>query len=157
MKIIRFKADGKIRYGILTGESIRGIEGTPFLGALKPIDETFKLSGVKFLAPVLPSKIVAMGLNYLSHVKEFNLPQPKVPLFFIKPSTSVIGPLENIIYPPSSHRVDYEAELGVVIGKMARRVTKEQAMEYVIGRWPMDARERVRYLCPYRPGYRNRT
>jgi len=133
MKIIRFKADGKIRYGILTGESIRGIEGTPFLGALKPIDETFKLSGVKFLAPVLPSKIVAMGLNYLSHVKEFNLPQPKVPLFFIKPSTSVIGPLENIIYPPSSHRVDYEAELGVVIGKMARRVTKEQAMEYVIG------------------------
>jgi 2-keto-4-pentenoate hydratase/2-oxohepta-3-ene-1,7-dioic acid hydratase in catechol pathway len=133
MKIIRFKAEGKIKYGILSDDIVRVIEGSPFLGGIKPVDEQISFDRVKLLAPVLPSKIAALGLNYVSHQKEFKAEQPKVPLFFLKPSTSVIGPGDNIEYPPTSHRIDFEAELAVVIGKMARRVSKDKAMDYVFG------------------------
>jgi 2-keto-4-pentenoate hydratase/2-oxohepta-3-ene-1,7-dioic acid hydratase in catechol pathway len=133
MKIIRFKAEGKIRYGILNEDTVQVIEGSPFLTGIKPIDEHFSFAQVKLLAPVLPSKIVALGLNYVSHQKEFKAEQPRVPLFFLKPSTSVIGPGDTIEYPPTSHRVDFEAELAVIIGKMARRVSKDKAIDHVFG------------------------
>jgi len=132
MKIVRFKTEDKIRYGILAEESIQIIEGVPFYG-VRPVNEYIKLERAKLLAPVLPSKIVALGLNYLSHQKEFNLSQPQVPLIFIKPSTSVIGPGDSIVYPPSSHRVDYEAELAVVIKSITRRVSVDTALNYVLG------------------------
>jgi len=132
MKIIRFSINDKTKYGILNGGSIQAIDGKPFRH-IKTIDEYYDLKQVKLLAPVLPSKIVALGLNYKSHAKEFNTDTPKVPLIFLKPSTSVIGPDDTIIYPPSSKQVDYEAELGVVIGKRTAKVSRETALNYVLG------------------------
>jgi 2-keto-4-pentenoate hydratase/2-oxohepta-3-ene-1,7-dioic acid hydratase in catechol pathway len=82
---------------------------------------------------VQPSKIVALGLNYRNHAEETKNPIPKEPLIFLKPGTAVIGPEDSIVYPPSSTRVDYECELGVVIKKKARRVTTEGWRDYVLG------------------------
>ncbi len=132
MKIVRFAADGKVRYGILAGESIRGIEDKPYR-YLKPVDRYYQLSDVTLLSPCVPSKIVALGLNYHSHAEEVNAPLPNAPLIFLKPSTAVVGPEENIIYPPTSHRVDYEGELGVVIKRPLWRVPVEKALDYVLG------------------------
>jgi 2-keto-4-pentenoate hydratase/2-oxohepta-3-ene-1,7-dioic acid hydratase in catechol pathway len=95
--------------------------------------EVLALGDVNLLAPCEPSKIVALGLNYRDHAAEFGRQAPDEPLIFLKPSTAVIGPGANIIYPRMSRRVDYEAELGVVIGKTARRVEEENALEYVLG------------------------
>ena len=132
MKIVRFTAGGKVKYGTLSGESIQAIEGKPFR-YIKPVDHRYHLSEVRLLSPCIPSKIVALGLNYRSHAEETNNPIPEAPLIFIKPPTAVIGPEDNIVYPPSSTRVDYECELGVVIKKPARRVPQEDALSYVLG------------------------
>ena len=132
MKIVRFAADNKVKYGILSGESIQAIEGEPFL-SIKPVDDHYQLSEVKLLSPCIPSKIVAIGLNYRSHAEETNSALPEAPMIFIKPPTAVIGPEDNIVYPPSSTRVDYECELGVVIKKPAWQVSKEEALDYVLG------------------------
>jgi len=132
MKIVRFAIDNKVRYGILDGESIQGIEDKPYR-YLKPTGSYYQLSEVKLLSPCLPSKIVALGLNYHAHAEEAKMPLPNAPLIFLKPSTAVIGPEENITYPPSSHRVDYEGELGVVIKKPVWRVSIEDALDYVLG------------------------
>jgi 2-keto-4-pentenoate hydratase/2-oxohepta-3-ene-1,7-dioic acid hydratase in catechol pathway len=132
MKIVRFAADGKIRYGVLTGQSIQGIQGKPF-GKIKLTAERYQLDRVKLLAPGTPSKIVALGLNYRSHAEEVKSTLPNAPLIFLKPSTAVIGPEDSIIYPPSSTQVDYEGELGVVIKKTAWGVAKEKALDYILG------------------------
>jgi len=132
MKIVRFSAGNKVKYGILNGESIQAIEGKPFR-YLKPTNRRYQLSEVKLMSPCTPSKIVALGFNYRSHIEEINTRVPDVPLIFIKPSTSVIGPKDNIIYPPSSTRIDYEGELAVVIKRSAWRVSIENAGDYVLG------------------------
>jgi 2-keto-4-pentenoate hydratase/2-oxohepta-3-ene-1,7-dioic acid hydratase in catechol pathway len=89
--------------------------------------------GVTMLAPVSPSKIVCVGLNYRDHAAEQNKPLPPEPLLFIKPSTSVIGPGAAIEAPAWAGRVDHEAELGVVIGKKARGVRAAKAAEHILG------------------------
>ncbi len=132
MKIVRFAINNKVKYGILKGKSIQGIEDRPFR-YLKPTDHHYQLSEVKLLSPCTPSKIVALGLNYRSHVEELNALSPNAPLIFLKPSTAVIGPGDNIVYPPSLTRVDYEGELGVVIKRPVWRVSVEDALDYVLG------------------------
>ena len=132
MKILRFAVGRRVRYGVLRGESIQAIDGKPFR-YLRPVDEHYRLSEAKLLAPCLPSKVVAVGLNYRSHAEEVGSPIPDTPLVFLKPSTSVIGPEDEIIYPAASRRVDYEGELGVVMKKSARRVLPEEALDYVLG------------------------
>jgi len=132
MKIVRFAIDKKIKYGILDSESIQGIEDKPYRH-IKPSDNCYRLSEVKLLPPCLPSKIVALGLNYRAHAEETKMPLPNAPLIFLKPSTAVIGPEANITYPSASHRVDYEGELGVVIKKPVWRVSVEDALDYVLG------------------------
>ena len=132
MKIVRFAIGNKVSYGMLEGEFIQAIEGEPYQ-QLKLSGQNYQLSEVKLLAPCMPSKIAALGLNYRKHAKELNMPLPKTPLLFLKPSTSVIGPEDNIIYPPSSKRVDYECELGVVIKKPTRQVSVKDALDYVLG------------------------
>jgi len=132
MKIIRFAAEGSVKYGILAGQRVQAIKGRPF-GSLNATDLRYQLSKVKLLAPCLPSKIVAVGLNYRAHAQETKQPLPKEPLIFLKPPTAVIGPEDNIVYPPSSTRVDYEGELGVVIKKRAWQVSEEKALDYVLG------------------------
>jgi 2-keto-4-pentenoate hydratase/2-oxohepta-3-ene-1,7-dioic acid hydratase in catechol pathway len=91
------------------------------------------LKGLTLLPPVLPSKIVCVGLNYKDHAAETGKPLPPEPLIFIKPRSAVIGPGEPIRIPPGVGRVDHEAELGVVIGKRAHRVARANAWDYILG------------------------
>ncbi len=132
MKIVSFTATEKAEYGILTGAAIEGIEGTPYQD-LQPSGRRYDLGEVKLLPPCSPSKILALGLNYHSHAEELGMPLPAEPLLFMKPSTAIIGPEDSISYPPSSEQVDYEGELGVVIGKRAYRVPVGKALDYVLG------------------------
>jgi len=132
MKIVRFAADGKVKYGVLSGDSVQAIEGKPFR-KLKPTGRHYQLSKVRLLAPCTPTKIVALGRNYRSHAEEVKAPLPEVPLIFLKPPTAVIGPEDNIVYPPSSTRVDYEGELAAVIKRTAWRVSPQDTLDYVLG------------------------
>ena len=91
------------------------------------------LAGVKILAPVQPSKIVCIGLNYKDHAAEQGKALPAEPLLFIKPASAVIGPGDPIMLPPGIGRVDHEAELGIVIGKRAHRVPAANAWDYILG------------------------
>jgi len=132
VKIVRFTTGKKAGYGILDGETIQVFIGTPY-GRIRTTDLQYNLSDVRLLAPCTPSKIVALGVNYRSHGDEMGHRIPAEPLIFIKPSTSVIGPEDDIIYPESSERVDYEGELGVVIKDRTRRVSKEEAVRHILG------------------------
>ena len=80
-----------------------------------------------------PTKIIAIGLNYLDHAKELNMEIPEYPLIFMKPPTAVIGDGEIIIYPPQTQELHYEGELGIVIGKKARNISIEAAKQYIAG------------------------
>jgi 2-keto-4-pentenoate hydratase/2-oxohepta-3-ene-1,7-dioic acid hydratase in catechol pathway len=133
MKIVRFATpDASEQYGVIEGDSILALKGTPFRG-LDYSGVTYKTSTVRLLAPCAPSKIVCLGVNYHSHAKEMGHTLPSAPLIFLKPSTAVIGPEAGIIYPPMSQRVDYEAEMAVVIKKAAWRVSQENALSHVLG------------------------
>ncbi len=139
MRIVRFLSNGKNRYGVMEGDLIKGLQGSPF-SQFKGSDtsyvfddSTFNANDVKLRAPCLPSKIVCLGLNYRSHAEETKLPIPKVPLIFLKPSTAVIGPGDAIVLPQGTKRTDYEGELGIVIGRKAKSVPEEKASEYILG------------------------
>ena len=132
MKLVRFPSGKRAEYGVLLGDAIDGIEGTPYR-RFKYSNHHYNLSEVKLLSPCTPSKIVALGLNYRSHAQELKMPIPSEPLIFLKPSTSVIGPEDNIVYPDSSQQVDYEGELGIVIKSQAYRVPVEKAPDYILG------------------------
>ena len=132
MRIVRFNLQGRSGYGVLDVEKVLPIWENPFSG-IAETGEVLLRDDVTLLAPCEPTKIVALGLNYRDHAAEFGLAVPEEPLIFLKPSTAVIGPEADIIYPRMSRRVDYEAELAVVIGKTARRVREDNALEYVLG------------------------
>lgn len=130
-RFFRIEHNGGPRYVIEEQGTWRLLDGDIF--ARYTAGETIASTGHKLLAPVLPSKIVCVGLNYKDHAAEQNKPLPPEPLIFIKPSTSVIGPDEAIVLPEEIGRVDHEAECGVVIGKRATRVSQSEAMDYVLG------------------------
>ncbi len=132
MKIVRYTIGRKTAYGILDGDIIHSLTGAPYRHLIRT-GHTHSISDIKLLAPCTPSKIVALGVNYRSHGEEMSHRIPAEPLIFIKPSTSVIGPGANINYPPSSQRVDYEGELGAVIGKRTRPVSIQEAREFIFG------------------------
>ena len=90
-------------------------------------------AGARLLPPCAPSKIVCVGRNYADHAKEFNNPAPLEPLIFLKPPSSLIGSGGAIVLPKASERVDYEGELGIVIGKRARHVKRSDAPAYILG------------------------
>lgn len=132
MKLVRFEAEGRTGYGMLRGEEIAELDGT-FAALNKPPVRMHALPGVKLLAPCRPGKIVAVGLNYRDHAAELGLPVPEEPVLFLKPPTAVIGPGEPVVCPAMSSRVDYEAELGVIIGKRARKLRPDEATDYILG------------------------
>jgi len=132
VKFGRFAKDSKIFYGAVSGEAVQEISGDIF-AAHQVLDVRHPLQALRVLAPCAPSKIVAVGLNYRTHAAEVNMELPQEPILFLKPSTAVIGPEENIIYPAMTKRLDYEGELGVVIGKRCQAVSVEQAPEYILG------------------------
>jgi 2-keto-4-pentenoate hydratase/2-oxohepta-3-ene-1,7-dioic acid hydratase in catechol pathway len=132
MKIVRFDTGFKIQYGISDGDMITGLARPPFEG-IELTHNYYRPTGVRLLAPCTPSKIIALGVNYRSHGEEMSHRIPSEPLIFLKPATAVIGHEDNIVYPESSQRVDYEGELGVVIKSLARNVTREDAAKYILG------------------------
>jgi len=130
VKYARFQVAGKVACGIVEGESIRQIEGDLF-GARKPTDKVFKLSEVKLLVPTRPSKILALAGNYKTHLGEKGA--PKNPECFLKPPSCLIAQGQSIVIPKGTAKVDHEGELVIVIGKRARKVPPEKAMDYVLG------------------------
>ncbi|HZD79375.1 MAG TPA: fumarylacetoacetate hydrolase family protein [Actinomycetota bacterium] len=134
MRLVRFRTADRIATGALEGGSgsVRVLGGTFFQNPV-PTGEELPLDDVRLLAPVLPSKVVAVGRNYLAHAKEFGGAVPDEPLLFFKPSTAVIGPGDPIPLPAVSRRVDYEGELAVVIGRLARNVAAEDAYRVILG------------------------
>ena len=132
MKIVRFVLGGERRYGILEGETLYALGGDVFAD-FQPGRELAKLGQVRILPPCEPSKVIAVGLNYRSHAQEMGVPIPEEPIIFLKPPSAVIGHLDEIIYPPSSQRVDYEAELGVVIKRRGKNIPSEKARSYILG------------------------
>lgn len=130
-RYFRIEHKGEPRHVVDEGGEWRLVEGDLF-GAHEAGDVVAS-SGHRLLAPVLPSKIVAVGLNYKDHAAEQNKPLPAEPMIFIKPSTAVIGPGDTIVLPPGAGRVDHEAEAGVVIGRRASHVAEAEADRYVFG------------------------
>lgn len=132
MRLIRFRSGDRIAHGALDDGIVRVLQGTFFEDPL-PTGEEVPLDDVRLLAPVLPSKVVAVARNYAAHAAEFGGEVPEEPMVFLKPSTAVIGPGDGIPLPPISRRVDYEGELVVVMGRLARNVPVEEAGKYVLG------------------------
>ena len=137
MRIARYSHGGEVAFGVVEGSVDTGVElaeiaGHPF-GPITFTGVRHAHSAVKLLAPVLPSKVVAIGKNYADHASEMDSDVPEKPLVFLKPSTAVCASGDPIAYPPSSSRVDYEGELAVVIGRLCRDVPESRAMEVVFG------------------------
>lgn len=133
MRIIRFRYRGKPEYGVIENGNICIVDGSIFEERIKLSITSIGMNDVRPLAPVEPSKVVCVGLNYKDHAKELNMELPEEPILFLKPPTSVIGPYDNIIYPRGVNRLDYEAELAVVIKKRAKDILKDEAHNYILG------------------------
>jgi 2-keto-4-pentenoate hydratase/2-oxohepta-3-ene-1,7-dioic acid hydratase in catechol pathway len=134
VRIARFSHQDTIRYGIVDDDELVVLAGDPMFAGYDTTGERVPLSDVALLAPVIPrSKIVAVGRNYREHAAEFGNEAPAEPLLFFKPNTSVIGPGDTIVRPTQSEQTDFEGELAVVIGRIAKNVPAERALEYVFG------------------------
>jgi 2-keto-4-pentenoate hydratase/2-oxohepta-3-ene-1,7-dioic acid hydratase in catechol pathway len=134
MKLCRFSYQGETGCGRIAGESITVCRGD-LLGSMQSAGATLRLEDVRLLSPLAPGKIIGIGRNYAAHAREMgNVPPEEEPLIFLKPPSAVISPLDAIILPPVSNRVDHEAELGVVIGKRVRMIPEnEDPLQYVLG------------------------
>ncbi len=157
MRIARFAVNDEVKFGIVNGGDLTGaghgagdtpgqpdteltvaeLAGHPFgPGADEPklTGTLHPLADVRLLAPVLPSKVVAIGRNYLEHARETGAEPPAEPLIFLKPSTAVVGPGDAIVRPVHlSQRVDYEGELAVVFGRLCRDVPAARVPDVIFG------------------------
>jgi 2-keto-4-pentenoate hydratase/2-oxohepta-3-ene-1,7-dioic acid hydratase in catechol pathway len=134
VKIARFSHNDAIRFGIVDEGELVVLAGDPMFAGFETTGERVPLSDAALLAPVIPrSKVVAVGRNYRDHAAELGNDVPEAPLLFFKPNTSVIGPGDAIVLPPQSERVDFEGELAAVIGRIAKNVPAERALDYVFG------------------------
>ncbi|MGA1835462.1 fumarylacetoacetate hydrolase family protein [Herbiconiux sp. 11R-BC] len=139
MKIARFSHNGAINFGILDDSEGGATElvvlnGDPMFAGFDTTGERVPLAQATLLAPVIPrSKVVAVGKNYRDHAAEMGGEAPAEPLLFLKPNTAVIGPGDRIVRPPQSNRVDYEGELAIVIGSIAKNVAAADASSVIFG------------------------
>ena len=132
-RFVRCLVDGEPAYGVLEGEEVAVIEPHPFT-TYRPTGRRVPVEGLRLLAPVIPSKIVAVGRNYAAHVAELGHDLPSEPLLFLKPSTAVLGPGDPIRLPTDlSDEISYEGEIAVVIGALVSRVTPEVAERAILG------------------------
>jgi len=132
MRLVRFLLSGKIGFGIHLEDGIQPIAWEPY----EDFEESYlKLAhgDVALLAPVVPTKIIGIGLNYRDHAEEFGMEVPDEPTIFLKAPSTTLDPGGTIIYPERSEQVDYEAELAVVLGRQARNVPADEALTYVFG------------------------
>jgi len=132
LRIVRYSHQGDVGFGIHEDETVAAIGPHPF-GAFEYTGERFPAGEVRLLAPVLPSKVVAIGRNYAEHARELGNEVPPEPVLFLKPSTSVVGPGDPIVRPEGVGRVDFEGELAVVVGKLVRRLQPADAIQAVLG------------------------
>jgi 2-keto-4-pentenoate hydratase/2-oxohepta-3-ene-1,7-dioic acid hydratase in catechol pathway len=133
MRIVRYRHEGKTGYGIVEEGRLHPCGGDPFSGLIRQ-QEVLDPDAVKLLSPVDPPNIICLGLNYRKHAEETGLVPPSEPLIFIKASTSLCGPGDAIVLPTlGPGRIDYEAELAIVIGKRAKDVTEKEAADYILG------------------------
>jgi len=130
MKFARYQARGEVAYGVVEGENVMRMTASPF-GEYKITDHSHPLSDVKLLAPVVPRKILAIGLNYRSHLGDRT--PPAVPEPFYKTPTAVIAPDDTIVIPQGATKVQEEGELSVVMGRRCKGVSKANALDYVLG------------------------
>jgi 2-keto-4-pentenoate hydratase/2-oxohepta-3-ene-1,7-dioic acid hydratase in catechol pathway len=133
LRLARFLYKGVTRYGIVEDDVVTVATGDIESGFRKG-EEQYRLDEVRLLPPCIPSKIIAIGLNYKAHAAEFNKELPEEPMIFMKPPTALIGHDDEIVYPAHmSRRVDFEGELAVVIGREARMVSAEDAGKFIFG------------------------
>ncbi|MGI9667342.1 MAG: fumarylacetoacetate hydrolase family protein [Acidimicrobiia bacterium] len=133
MKIVRIDAEADdITYGTVEPDGIRLYHGSPFFHWERS-ETVLPITEVKLLAPVIPTKVVAVGKNYVDHAAEMDSEVPESPIIFLKPPTTVIGPMAPIRLPRESTEVHHEAELAIVIGKVARNVAPEDAAQHILG------------------------
>lgn len=126
-RVCRFAVGNEERFGAVVGDKVYEAVSR---GAGSAV---YRLSEVRLLPPVMPSKIICLGYNYAEHAKECDVGASREPVIFLKPSTAVIGPGDPIVLPAASRDVHCEGEMGVVIGRAARNVTRDEALEYVYG------------------------
>ena len=132
MRIVRFSYKKKANWGILNSGTIKILKYPPFKN-LQLTQKTIPLKKVKLLAPAEPSKIILVGLNYKPHARELNMALPKEPVIFLKPPSSLLAYQGKIIFPRKCTRLDYEAELALVIKKKARAISPREVKEYILG------------------------
>jgi 2-keto-4-pentenoate hydratase/2-oxohepta-3-ene-1,7-dioic acid hydratase in catechol pathway len=139
VRIARFTVADQIAFGVVTGDeaepsslSVTAIDGHPFA----PFEQTsasFPLTDVRLLPPVLPNKVIGIGKNYADHAREMGGEPPTTPVMFLKPSTTVVGPDEAVALPAQSSQVEFEGEIALVVGRLARHVPPERAADVVLG------------------------
>ena len=133
MRLVRFEKNSRIFYGTCVEEFVCPVDGDIY-GDFVVTDQKIKMAEVKLLAPCVPTKVVCIGKNYQDHIKEMGgQTLPEDPMLFMKPATAVIGPGEEIIYPEMSKRVDYEAELVVVLKNKVKNISPQQVKENILG------------------------
>ncbi|KMM38325.1 fumarylacetoacetate hydrolase family protein [Guptibacillus hwajinpoensis] len=132
MKFGRFTFDNHIYNGVIEEEIINIIEGNP-MSDWSYTNSKVSINDVEFLAPITPKNVIGIGANYVKDKESLPNEIPEMPVFFLKPSTSVIGPNEPVVIPDQLEEVKFESELAIVIGKEAKHIQKENALEYVFG------------------------
>jgi len=132
MRLVRFQVQGRPAFGILNNGEVGELDGEGYT-SLTSIRTTHGTSDVKFLAPCVPTKIVAVGLNYRDHARELGMAVPEDPILFLKPPTSLIGPGDAIISPPMSRQIDYEGELGIVIRDRVHGIAPNEVRDHILG------------------------
>lgn len=132
MRLVRFQAGGAPKCGVVEDDVVREIAGDIF-GRFRSTRKKHSLKRLRFLPPTQPTKIVGVGLNYRDHVVELGFELRDEPVIYIKPGTTVLPHLGKILYPKDSNRLDYEAELAIVIGRYAREVPAKKAARHILG------------------------
>jgi 2-keto-4-pentenoate hydratase/2-oxohepta-3-ene-1,7-dioic acid hydratase in catechol pathway len=133
MRIVRYQlSDQTPQFGWIMNDKVGSIEGDVF-GVFQRQEARIPVESVHLLPPSTPGKIVCVGRNYAAHAKEHGADVPEVPLIFLKPTTAMIGPNQEIVLPPQSEQVEHEAELAVIIGKTGRWITHDDALSHIFG------------------------
>ena len=132
MRLVRFQVQGRPVFGILNNDEVGELDGEGYV-SLTSLRATHRTADLNFLAPCVPTKIVAVGLNYRDHARELGMAVPEDPILFLKPPTSLIGPDAAIIWPSMSQQVDYEGELGIVIRDRVRGIAPNEVRDHILG------------------------
>lgn len=133
MRIVRYKTASQLpSFGWVMSDKVGPLVGSPFAEFSRG-EADIPLKEVRLLPPVIPTKIICVGRNYVAHAKEHDAEVPEVPLIFLKPPSTLIAHGDTIYLPPQSQRVEHEAELVVVIGKQGRWIPPEEARDHIFG------------------------